>query len=313
MAWQTSEAGRAPSTCLDLRRIADLGEFALLDELERRALVQEIADDAAVLEDGIVVTQDTLVQGVHFRLEWTSWHDLGYKAAAVNLSDLAAMGAAPRALLVSLVLPAELLVRDTVGLYEGLNEPGVKIVGGDTSTGPVLALSVTAVGRSDRVPGRGGAEIGDALVVTGALGGAAAGLDALRRGLSGFDELARMHNRPPLRLEESQSLAARAHALIDLSDGLAADAGHVARQSGCELVIEVDDLPVAPRIAEVGDAPYWLMGEDYELLAVLAPADAKAAGFPIIGDCREGAGVTLLRSGEPMPTQGGWEHFQTGA
>ncbi len=292
-----------------LQRIANLGEFGLLDQLERRALVKGIAEDAALLGDGVVVTQDTLVDGVHFRPEWTSWHDLGYKSAAVNLSDLAAMGAEPEALLVSLVLPSEFLVDDVIALYEGLNEPGIDVVGGDTNAGSVLTISVTAVGRAKRAPGRGGAQVGDALIITGPVGGAAAGLDVLRRGLDGFDELTRMHNRPPLRLEESRRLAPVAHAMIDLSDGIASDAGHIARQSGCELVIDVDRLPLVARIEEIGAAPYWLMGEDYELLAVLAPPDAEASGFPIVGECHEGSGVSFLRAGEPVEFAGGWEHF----
>ena len=114
-------------------RLSELGEFGLLGELERRGLVSGIGDDAALLRDGLVVTQDLLLEGRHFRLDWTSWRDLGYKAAAVNLSDLAAMGAVPEALLVSLALPAETAVEDVVALYEGLNEPGVPVVGGDTN------------------------------------------------------------------------------------------------------------------------------------------------------------------------------------
>ena len=110
-------------------RLSDLGEFGLLGELERRGLVSGIGDDAALLRDGLVVTQDLLLEGRHFRLDWISWRDLGYKAAAVNLSDLAAMGAAPEALLVSLALPAETAVEDVVALYEGLNEPGVPVRG----------------------------------------------------------------------------------------------------------------------------------------------------------------------------------------
>lgn len=293
-----------------LQRIANLGEFGLLDQLERRALVKGIADDAALLGDGVVVTQDTLVDGVHFRPEWTSWHDLGYKSAAVNLSDLAAMGAEPEAVLVSLVVPPEFLVEDVVSMYEGLNEPGIPVVGGDTNAGSVLTVSVTAVGRAERVPGRGGAQVGDVLIITGRVGGAAAGLDVLRTGRAGFDELVRMHNRPPSRLEESRRLAPVAHAMIDLSDGIASDAGHIARQSGCELVVNLDELPVVPRIGEVSDASYWLMGEDYELLAALAPSDAEASGFAIIGECREGSGVTFLRAGEPVEIAGGWEHFR---
>ncbi|MGH3020586.1 MAG: thiamine-phosphate kinase, partial [Gaiellaceae bacterium] len=192
--------------------IGKLGEFGLLAELERRGLAGGLDAEGAVLAGGVVVTQDTLVEGVHFRRDWTSWRDLGWKAAAVNLSDLAALGAEPEALLVGLALPPETEPEAVVELYEGLAEPGVPVTGGDTTRAEQLVLAVTAVGRSDRVPGRAGALPGDLLVVTGPLGGAAAGLQALRDGLDGFEELVARHRRPPLRLEEGRRLARVAHA-----------------------------------------------------------------------------------------------------
>ncbi|MGH3012713.1 MAG: thiamine-phosphate kinase, partial [Gaiellaceae bacterium] len=141
-------------------RLTELGEFGLLAELERRGLVRGQDAEGAVLADGVVVTQDTLVEGVHFRRSWTSWRDLGYKAAAVNLSDLAAMGAEPEALLVALAVPLEVDVEAIAELYEGLNGARVAVAGGDTTRAERLALTVTAVGRSERVPGRAGARPG---------------------------------------------------------------------------------------------------------------------------------------------------------
>jgi thiamine-monophosphate kinase len=291
-------------------RLFELGEFGLLAELERRGLVRGIGDDAALLGDDLVVTQDLLLEGRHFRLEWTSWRDLGYKAAAVNLSDLAAMGARPEALLVSLGLPGDAALEDVVELYEGLNEPGVPVVGGDTNAAPQVALAVTALGRSARVPGRGGARPGDVLVVTGPLGAAAAGLHALEHGLEGFDDLVRAHRRPPIRLDAAVRLAPTAHALIDLSDGIAADAARIADRSGCRLVVDVERLPLAPRLDEVGDEPFWTGGEDYELLAALAPDDPAAAELAIVGRCEEGEGVELRRDGRPLAAAG-WDAFRS--
>jgi thiamine-monophosphate kinase len=290
-------------------QLSELGEFALLAELERNGLAHGIGDDAAVFEGGVVVTQDLLVEDVHFRRAWTSWRDLGYKAAAVNLSDLAAMGAEPAGLLVALTVPAATEVADVFELYRGLGEPGFPVVGGDTNAAETVAVSVTAVGRSERVAGRGGARPGDVLVVTGPLGGAAAGLHALEHGLGGFDELVRLHLRPPFRLDAARVLAPVAHALIDLSDGIASDAARIAERSGCRLVVEVDRLPLAERLHEVGEAPFWTLGEDYELLAALAPSDADATGFPVVGRCEEGAGVELRRDGRPLEAAG-WEHFR---
>src|SRR4051812_8611533 len=157
-------------------RLAELGEPGLLAEPERRGLARGIEHDAAELGDGLVVTQDALVEGVHFRLAWTRFRELGYRGAAVNLSDLAASGAEPLALLVTLAAPPELELDDVLELYEGLNEPGVRVAGGDTTSAPQLALAVTAIGRSARVPGRAGAQPGDQVVVTGPLGAAGAPL-----------------------------------------------------------------------------------------------------------------------------------------
>jgi thiamine-monophosphate kinase len=286
-----------------LRRLSELGEFGLLAELERRGLASGQDAEGAVLEGGFVVTQDVLVEGVHFRVEWTSWRDLGYKVAAVNLSDLAAMGAEPLGLLVGLAVPPETGDAAILELYEGIAEAGVPVLGGDTTAAGQLSASVTAVGRSDRVPGRAGATPGDVLVVTGPLGGAAAGLYALEHGLEGFDELVTRQRRPPLRLEEGRRLGLSAHALIDLSDGLLSDAARIAARSSCRLAIDVQSVPQAARLEEVAELPFWTMGEDYELLAAVAPEDATALGLPVVGRVEEGAGV------EPdLPA--GWDAFR---
>jgi thiamine-monophosphate kinase len=247
---------------------------------------------------------------VHFRLAWTSWRDLGYKAAAVNLSDVAASGAEPLGLLVSLGVPAETRVEDVLELYAGLNEPGVSVVGGDTSRAETVVLSVTAIGRSERVPGRGGAKPGDALVVTGPLGGSAAGYLSLREGLD--SPLEAVHRRPPLRLEEGRELAERAHAVLDISDGLAVDAGHIAERSHVRCVVELEQVPVADGVGAVanrlGVDPVELacgFGEDYELLAAVQ----EPAQHYVVGRCEAGAGVVLLRGGEPVGL-GGWDHFR---
>src|SRR5207247_5945114 len=232
-------------------RLSELGELGLLAELERRGLARNIGDDAAQLGDGFVITQDALVERVHFRLDWITWRDLGWRAAAVNLSDLSASGADPEGLLVTFAAPGETELHDILELYEGIAETGVPVVGGDLSRAEELVLGVTAVGRSARVPGRAGALPGDELVVTGPLGAAGA---AFRR---------QSYVRPPLRLAEGKELAAHAHAMLDISDGLAVDAGHLARRSGCRIFIDLEHVPLADG-AELADLGF---GEDYELLA----------------------------------------------
>jgi thiamine-monophosphate kinase len=290
-------------------RLSDLGEPGLLAELERRGYARGLGAEGAVLDDGFVVTQDVLLEGEHFRLGWTSWQDLGYKAAAVNLSDIAALGAEPEGLLVSLGLPSATDLERVVELYEGLNEPGVPVLGGDTTASERVLLAVTALGRSERVPGRTGARRGDLLVVTGPLGGSAAGLHALRESLGGFDDLVAMHNRPPLRLREGRELARVAHALVDLSDGIAADAARLAERSAVKLVVEVERLPLAPRLADVGALPFWTLGEDYELLAALAEDDANEFDFVVVGWCEDGSGVEIRLDGKPIDVSG-WDAFR---
>jgi thiamine-monophosphate kinase len=269
-------------------RLSELSEVGLLAELEQRGLARGIEHDAAALGDGLVVTQDALVEGVHFRLDWTTHREVGYKAAAVNLSDLAASGAEPEGLLVTLGATEDAELADVIELYEGLNEPGVPVVGGDTTRAPQLVLSVTALGRSERVPGRAGARPGDLVVVTGPLGGAGAA----------FRE--RRHARPPLRLDEGRRLAAAAHALTDISDGLAVDAVHIAERSGCGIEIELERVPLASG-ATVEDLGF---GEDYELLA----ATQEPLDFAVIGRCTDGEGVEIRHDGERVGC-GGWDHF----
>ena len=273
--------------------LGELGEFGLLAELERRGLAQGIEHDATVVE-GLVATQDMLVEGVHFRFDLLAstqkgWRGLGARAAAVNLSDLAASGADPLALLVSLGLPPETELENVLELYAGLNERGVPVRGGDTTRADSALLSVTALGRSERVPGRAGAKPGDVVVVTGPLGAAGAGFRAGRL--------------PPVpdRIEEGKRLAATATAMLDLSDGLARDAAHIAERSGVRLVVELGRVPLAPG-AELDDVGF---GEDYELLATTQ----DPLGFVEIGRVEEGAGVELTLGGEPY-SLAGWEHFR---
>jgi thiamine-monophosphate kinase len=268
--------------------LGEIGELGLLAELEHRGLAQGIEHDAAVV-DGLVVTQDALVEGVHFRFDLLGWRELGARAAAVNISDLAASGAEPAALLVALGVPAETELEDVLALYVGLNERGVPVRGGDTTRADRVVLSVTALGPSERVPGRAGATPGDAVVVTGPLGAAGAAFRAGR--LSPV----------PDRVAEGKRLAQVATAMLDLSDGLAPDAGHIARRSGVRLAIELERVPLAEG-AELDDVGF---GEDYELLATTP----DSLGFPVVGRIEEGEGVELTLAGERY-SLAGWEHFR---
>ena len=271
-----------------MTRLSELGELAFLAELERRGLIVGTEHDAARVGD-LVVTQDVLVDRVHFRLDWLSWRELGHRAAAVNVSDLAASGAVPEALLVALALPPETRVEDAVELYEGIAEAGVPVVGGDTTASPVASVTVTALGRSERVPGRAGARPGDLLVVTGPLGASGA---AFRAG---------SYARPPDRVAEGRELARTAHAQMDISDGLAVDLGHIARRSGVRCEVALEDVPLADG-STIDDLAF---GEDYELLAAMP----EPGRFPVVGRVVAGEGVRFELRGEPYPL-GGWEHYR---
>ncbi len=273
-------------------RLSDAGELGLLRELERRGLIVGTEHDAAELGGGLVVTQDALVERVHFTHDRLTWRELGFRAAAVNLSDLSASAARPEALVVTLALRGDTRVEDVVELYEGIAEAGVPVRGGDTTRAEATLLSVTALGRSERVPGRAGARPGDVVVVTGPLGGAGA---AFREG---------RYVRPPLRTEEGLRLGAVATALLDVSDGLAVDAGHVARRSGVRIVLDLDRVPRAGELDDLG------FGEDFELLATTAPSNSPLLGFPVIGRVEPGEGVELRLDGEPYELRG-YEHFRS--
>jgi len=273
-----------------LTKLSETGELALLAELERRGLIAGVEHDAAVV-GGLVVTQDALVEGVHFLLDRITWRELGFRSAAANISDLAASGALPEALFVGLALPGETELDDALALYEGIAEAGVPVRGGDTTAAPVVCITVTALGRSERVPGRAGAQPGDTLVVTGPLGAAGA---AFRDG---------RYVRPPVRVDEGRELARTAHALMDVSDGLGADLAHIARRSGVRCVVELDRVPLGQG-ATVDDLGF---GEDFELLAAVP----EPGRFTAIGRVEAGQGVELLLHGAPHAVSG-WEHFATG-
>ena len=278
-----------------------MGEFELLAALRERLpqLGPRVrlgsGDDAAVTVPGgaTATSVDALVEGIHFRRESASLRQIGRKALSTALSDLAAMGAEPGEAYVVLGAPEEMGEDELLELGEGLaavaRETGTTLAGGDVTRAPALTLAVTVVGHAPRPEDfvtRAGARPGGVLVVTGKLGGAAAGLLLLEdTELTGDDELRRRQLDPTPRLAAGRALAAAgATAMIDLSDGLAGDAGHVATASGALLVIDAAALPIAPGVGAVAAAadrdPLELAiagGEDYELLAALPPEAVDSA------------------------------------
>jgi thiamine-monophosphate kinase len=317
-------------------QLSDLGEFGFLDRVRSwlphgNALVGP-GDDAAVVEVAggrLVATTDALVDGIHFRADWSSPGDIGHKAVAVNASDVAAMAGDPRWMLVTICADPASSVDSLEELYRGMvaaaSEYGVEIVGGDTVRSDTFVISVTALGELEGDPLlRSGARPGDTIAVTGPLGRAAAGVNLLLSGdprdVTPDDALACIdaHRRPRARIGEGKRLRdAGAGAAIDVTDGLASDARRVADASGVGIEIDADRLPVAREVASVASSRGWNAeqivlggGEDLELLvAIPAELDAQALGLIPCGRVVDD-GLWLVRDGRRTPLQEeGFDHF----
>ncbi len=338
--------------------ISELGEFGLIAAITAefgaaaRGLVLGVGDDAAVVAapDGrIVATTDMLIEGRHFRRDWSTAADIGHKAAARNLADVAAMGAVPTALLVGFAGPGDLPVDWVLELAAGIageaSSAGAKVAGGDTSRADLVLLSVTALGDlggAEPVT-RGGARPGDVVAVAGTLGSAAAGLELLRAGTGGLparsarglparraffsgapglDDLVNAHRRPhPPYGAGPEAARLGATSMIDVSDGLIADLGHVADASEVRIELTAARLAARPladvdalrEAAEELGTDGWLPwvltgGDDHALVATFPPGVALPSAWTAVGEVAKGHGVVV--DGKKWTEAGGWDHFR---
>ncbi|MFT4040510.1 MAG: thiamine-phosphate kinase [Thermomicrobiales bacterium] len=313
---------------MDERRVSDIGEFGLIAALAaalpaeaRDGLELGIGDDAAVWQPGagaaVVITTDSLVEEIHFRLDWTDWESLGHKALAVNVSDLAAMGAAPKLAVVTLGLRGSERVGDLVALYAGMGDVarryGVVIAGGDIVRSPHgLALHITALGELTgplRLT-RSGARPGDIIAVTGTLGASAAGLQLLldndeKQGAMTADLLLAAHLRPEPRVPLGAILREQgASSAMDLSDGLLGDLPKILTASNVAAEIDLRAIPVAAAVRALYPEQ-WLAfatrgGEDYELLFTASPDT-----WPALAEALSVAGGQVAAIGRILPPDDG--------
>lgn len=323
-------------------KIHDIGgEFALIDRLAQLSpithfdLVAGIGDDAAVIGgsfpngDYLLVTTDMLVETSHFRRDWATPAQIGIKSVACNVSDIAAMGGSPTFMFVSLALAPDTEVAWVETLYQGMADAcrryGVVLAGGDTTHGEGVTISITLLGRvsPENLRLRSHARPGDLLCVTGPLGGSAAGLAMLAAGLNPPPYLREKHLAPGCRLDVSQAIAPFARAMIDISDGLAAEVNHICEQSGTGAEIVVADIPIHPSVRDAaqltGNNPLDFAlsgGEDFELLFSISPEskqclEKKGIQVAVVGCITEEASGRMLTFPDmkKTPLSGGYNHF----
>ena len=321
-----SPGGSGPTT------LAELGEFALIAAMTEGVgsggdVLVGPCDDAAVLRvaESVVTTVDALVEGVHFRRDWSPAREIGRKAVAVNVADLEAMGARPRGVVVALSAPGETEVRWVLELAAGLREEAgraaVSLLGGDTTRARDVTVVVTALGVLDGRPPvlRSGARPGDVVAVVGRLGWAAAGLAVLGRGFRSPRAVVDAQRVPEVPYGQGVVAArAGATAMIDVSDGLLADLGHVAAASGVSInvhraALEVPDV-LQSVAAATGTDPYTLVltgGEDHALAATFDVAAAVPPGWRVLGKVAPAPtdGPAVVVDGVPYEGPGGFDHF----
>ena len=305
-------------------KISEVGEFGLIEiikNMANRKLSGGIGDDCAVIDMGkeeeLLVTTDTLVEGVHF-LKNTDAFNLGRKSLAVSISDIAAMAALPKWAFLSISLSdmkLEYVKAFMKGFYFLADEFGIDLLGGDTTKSSVFSITVTLIGVNEKGKSvkRSGAKVKDSVYVTGKIGCSYAGLEAIRKNIDGYEECKERHNNPYPRLKEALSVKKYASAMIDVSDGLLQDCLHICECSGVAIEIDFDKIPFCD--ADFVDKENMISGgEDYELV-FCAPVKYDGVLNSIdnvtkIGEVKEGFGVSVIKNSKQLNIKRlGFKHF----
>lgn len=323
---------RSPGSTGDYT-LGQIGEFGLINRVARtakqgRAVLLGPGDDAALVgtPDGrVVASTDLLVEGRHFRRDWSTGYQVGRKAAAQNLADIAAMGGVGTALLVGFATPADLPLSWAKELAAGLADEsalvGASVAGGDTVGSDTLLIAVTALGDLQGRPPvtRAGAHPGDVVAYAGGLGWSACGLELLLRGVDGPERALARHRSPEPPYEQGPAAAsAGATAMLDISDGLLADLGHIAEESGVAIDLDPAAFPIDAELRETAarlgvEVLDWVLtgGEDHALAACFPAGAELPPGWHVVGRVteRDGDSRLVTVAGRPWSGTAGWEHF----
>jgi len=330
-------------------KLKDIGEFGFIKRIERGCLIRDtnvirgIGDDCCVFktsgEMAILLTTDMLVEKVHFLLDAISPYKLGRKSLAVNLSDIAAMGGTPREAVISIAIPDSVDVATLDGVYDGMKsmakEFAVNLLGGDTTSSPghlVINIALVGEAKEDEILYRSGARVGDVIFLTGPVGSSAAGLDIILKGRETEDwqDLIEAHHDPYPHVNAGRIIAGMkvANSLIDVSDGVAADLGHICVESKLGAILEESMIPTSERFKDYcrkfhEDANHLSLhvGEDYVLLGTVSPGSAddlrgalesEGCEFYQIGHMVAESGLRLRTSANSLETMraNGWDHFK---
>jgi thiamine-monophosphate kinase len=313
-------------------KVKDIGEFALIDRISKKSknkdVLVDIGDDAAVIKaEGLqVLTTDCLVEGDHFRRDWFSAQQVGMKTIEINVSDIAAMGAIPTYVLVSLALPHDVEVEFVENMYKGMwqvcEKYNIDIIGGNMTHANQIMLSITLIGTVDKrnLSRRSDARPGDTILVSGHLGNGRAGLRSFQEQLSGFHSIKKKYVEPTAKIDFALHIAPYVNAMIDISDGLAPELRHICDESSCGAILYKENIPILDDVRNIAktlhedEYDYALFGgEDFELLYTVSKEYLPKVKGIVIGEITKDDDVFLFSNGHKEKIQKkGYDHFSNG-